>query len=113
MANKFGAQKVTTPEGVVFDSKHEYQRWIELNFMLKAKLISNLHRQVKYVLIPAQRKNGKVIEKECSYYADFTYFDKDGKFHLEDAKSSATRTKEYVIKRKLMLKEFGIRIEEV
>lgn len=110
--NKYGAKKIQTEDGV-FDSKHEYQRWCELVLMQKAKLISNLHRQVKYVLIPAQRKGGKLLERECSYIADFTYFDDKGRFHVEDAKSTATRTKEYIIKRKLMLKEHGLRVEEV
>ena len=112
IGNKYGARKISTPDGE-FDSKHEYQRWCELVLLQKAKLISNLHRQVKYVLIPTQRKAGKVLERECCYYADFTYFDDKGRFHVEDAKSEATRTKEYIIKRKLMLKEHGLRIEEI
>ena len=113
MPNKYGAEKVRTPEGEEFDSKKEYKRWIQLNILQEAGEINSLHRQVKYILIPTQRKNGKILERECSYVADFTYFDKHGRFHLEDTKSEATKTKEYVIKRKLLLKEYGIRIEEV
>lgn len=77
----------------------------------KAGVIKNLSRQVKFVLIPSQRdENGKVIERECSYKADFKY-EEDGKTVVEDVKGF--RTKEYVIKRKLMLYQYGIRIREV
>jgi hypothetical protein len=80
-----------------------------------------LQRQVKYVLIPAQYepdiigkrggvKHGKLIERECSYIADFVYTE-DGKQVVEDAKGF--RTQEYIIKRKLMLKEHGIRVREM
>ena len=53
--NKYGAKKINDPEtGYVFDSKREYRRWQELRFMEKAGQITELQRQVKYVLIPAQ-----------------------------------------------------------
>lgn len=112
IGNKYGADPISTPDGD-FDSKHEYHRWCELVLMQKAKLISKLDRQVKFVLIPTQKENGKVLERECCYFADFTYYDMHGKYHVEDAKSKATKTKEYIIKRKLMLKVHGLRIEEV
>jgi len=72
---------------------------------------SNLREQVKYVLIPTQRDSyGNLLEKECSYYADFVY-ERDGKTVVEDAKG--IRTDDYIIKRKLMLFVHGIRIKEV
>lgn len=89
----------------------------------KVGAISNLQRQVKYILIPVQRepdiigkrggrKPGKLIEKECAYYADFTYFDRDKQETIvEDTKGM--RTTEYIIKRKLMLHVYGIRIREI
>lgn len=52
----------------------------------------------------------RVAERRCNYYADFVYM-QDGKQIVEDAKGK--RTKEYVIKRKLMLFLRGIRIREV
>ena len=61
----------TTVDGIVFDSKAEAQRWQQLKILEKVGQIGNLRRQVKYVLIPTQKVNGKVIERECSYYADF------------------------------------------
>ena len=123
MKNKYHNQKVKTSDGIVHDSRREANRWIELKLLEMAGKIVNLKRQVKYVLIPAQydapiiHKNGKVkkgklIERECSYIADFEYQDKQtGELVVEDAKG--VRTKEYRIKRKLMLSVYGIRIKEV
>lgn len=120
--SKFANQK-TELDGITFDSKKEARRYAELKLLEKAGHISSLQRQVKYVLIPAQREpdtigvkggiyRGKVLEKECAYYADFVYM-QDGKQVVEDVKSEATRTKEYIIKRKLMLYLYNIRVVEV
>lgn len=109
-------------DGMIFDSKKEYKRWCELNLLLKAGEITELERQVKIPLIPTQRepdiigkrgglKKGKVIEHEISYIADFVYKDKDGKLVVEDTKGF--RTKEYVLKRKMLLFLWGIRITEL
>lgn len=119
---KYGAKKLEC-DGMTFDSKHECQRYQELKILQKIGEISNLRRQVKYVLIPAQREpdtigkrggiiKGKLIERECSYIADFVYKDnKSDEIVVEDAKGM--RTKEYIIKRKLILFVYGIRIKEV
>ena len=109
-------------DGMTFDSKKEYKRWCELNMLLKAGEITELERQVKIPLIPTQRepdiigkrggvKKGKVIEHEISYIADFVYKDKDGKLVVEDTKGF--RTKEYVLKRKMLLFLWGIKITEL
>ena len=110
--NKFGAKTMKSPDGQIFDSKKEYQRYFELKLLERAGRIVGLERQVKYVLIPTQKdKHGKVIERECSYYADFVYFDCAlGEKVVEDVKG--VRTDAYKIKKKLMLKEHGIRIKE-
>lgn len=106
-----------------FDSKREARRHAELTALQAAGAILDLQRQVKFVLIPAQReadvigkrggrKQGKLIERECSYYADFVYTDaKTGERIVEDTKGM--RTKDYIIKRKLMLYIHGIRIHEI
>jgi hypothetical protein len=110
-------------EGLVFDSKKEMKRYMQLKQYQKAGAISDLKRQVKYVLIPAQRepdtigvkggrKQGKLIEREVAYYADFVYTDTDtGEKIVEDTKG--IKTKEYILKRKMMLYFYGIRIREV
>jgi hypothetical protein len=51
-----------------------------------------------------------VAERRCVYVADFVYTE-DGKKVVEDTKGM--RTKEYVIKRKLMLYIHHIKIKEV
>lgn len=109
--SKYNAQK-TTVDGITYDSRKEAQRAQELRLMLKAGIISNLREQVPYELIPAQKNEyGKVIERAVVYKADFVYDDEKGKTVVEDTKG--VRTKEYIIKRKLMLYEYGIRISEV
>lgn len=108
--NKYGNRTVAA-DGQVFDSKHEYHRWIELKYMERVGLIKNLERQVPYELIPAQRKDGRVIERACKYIADFAYQTQDGKEIVEDAKGY--RTDVYKIKKKLMLQKYGIEIQEV
>lgn len=123
MRNKYHARKCVL-NGIEFDSRKEAQRYSELLILERAKEITNLQRQVKFVLIPAQYevyerygKNGKrlkdgkrLIEKECAYVADFVY-EENGKTVVEDVKGM--KTKDYIIKRKLMLFKFDIRIREV
>ena len=116
---KYGNKKVVV-DGIKFDSKKEANRWLVLKQLERDGEITHLQRQVKFILIPAQReivydgfkkKEGKVIERECSYVADFTYTTAKGEKVVEDAKGY--KTPEYRIKRKLMHHIHGIRIKEV
>lgn len=123
--SKYGNRK-TVVDGITFASKKEANRFRELQLLERAGKITALQRQVKYVLIPTQReftneiykkgahqghfKPGKVLEKECSYIADFAYI-QDGAYVVEDTKG--IRTEAYKIKRKLMLERYGIQIKEV
>lgn len=118
---KYGNKKFEA-DGEKFDSKKEYRRWCELKHLEQAGEISDLKRQFKFTLIPAQRekptigarggvKPGKVIEHECSYIADFVYRNKDGEWVVEDTKG--VRTKDYILKRKMLLFLWGIRITEL
>lgn len=120
ISKKYGNKKIFA-DGEVFDSKKEYRRWSELILLLKAGEITSLRRQVKFVLIPAQRepdltgprggiRRGKLIEREVAYIADFVYTDRDGNTIVEDCKGM--RTKDYIMKRKMMLYFLGIRIKE-
>ena len=125
--SKYGNSK-TYVCGIQFDSKHEAEEYLHLKSLQNFGRIKNLELQKKYVLVPAQYeqtgevytkgkhkgepKRGKLIEREVAYYADFAYYDnKAGKYVVEDAKGM--KTKEYIIKRKLMLWVHGIRIKEV
>ena len=98
-------------DGMKFDSKKEYQRYLELKLLQRAGYISDLERQVKFILIPSQKINGKVVEREVTYKADFVYKDDSGQTVVEDVKGF--KTKEYILKRKMMLYFKGIRIKEI
>ncbi len=107
--NKYHSKKITR-DGMTFDSVKEYRRWIDLSLLERAGKITNLQCQVPFELIPSQRVDGKVVERACKYVADFVY-EKDGQKIVEDTKGF--KTKDYIIKRKLMLRVHGIRIHEV
>lgn len=106
---KYGNRKITV-NGITFDSLREYARWQELTWLQRAGHITDLERQVKFELIPAQRINGKLAERAVNYIADFVYKEK-GQTVVEDAKGH--KTKEYILKRKMMLYFHNIRIKEV
>ena len=121
---KYGNKKITV-DGVTFDSKKEFARFWDLSMLERAGEISELRRQVPFVLIPAQyeeyerysKKTGKslkdgrrMLERECTYLADFVYI-QNGERVVEDTKG--VRTKDYIIKRKLMLHVHGIKIHEI
>lgn len=106
--SKYHNRKLTV-DGQTFDSGKEYRRFRELCLLERAGQIAGLQRQVKFELIPAQRIDGKVVERACSYVADFVYTE-NGQQVVEDAKGM--RTQEYRLKRKLMLYIHGIRIRE-
>jgi hypothetical protein len=123
---KYRNKKITI-DGITFDSIHEGNRYRELKLLERAGKISVLRLQVKFQLIPpqyettderytkgpkkGQYKPCKLLERECAYIADFVYIDADGKKVVEDTKGM--RTKDYIIKRKLMLYNYGIKIKEV
>ena len=109
--NKYHARRCCL-DGINFDSKHEMQRYAQLKMLERAGEISDLRLQVKYQLIPRQENiAGRVMERAVDYIADFVYKDKKGATVEEDAKGH--RTKEYIIKRKLMLWVHGIQVKEV
>lgn len=79
--NKYGNKRVGSHA-----SKKEHYRAGELRMMQRAGLISDLREQVSYLLIPAQygecgkdfknRPTRVLLERSCSYVADFVYTDK-------------------------------------
>lgn len=111
MQSKYNNRKVRFL-GETFDSMLECERYKYLKALEQQKVISNLQRQVKYVLLPSQKdsKTRKTIEREITYLADFVY-EKGSQTIVEDVKG--LRTDVYKIKRKLMLYFHGIRIKEV
>lgn len=104
--NKFSAVKTTTADGITHDSKREASRWVHLQTMQRAGLISSLERQVRFQLVV----NG---HKVCAYVADFVYVEAGARV-VEDVKSEITRKRpEYRIKVKLMRAVHGINVREV
>lgn len=123
---KYYNVKTKTSDGSVFDSMKEARRWEQLLLLQKAGEIVELQRQVSYELIPNQYetferyskkgerlKDGtKLVERKVEYVADFVYHNaKTGEIIVEDTKG--VRTKDYIIKRKLMLFVHGIKVREV
>ena len=123
---KYGNIKTRTADGIDHDSRKEARRWNELLLLERAGMISDLRRQDKYVLIPKQTesverysertgrrlKDGeRTIESECSYIADFVYVDSATRKTVVEV-SKGVRTKEYRIKKKLMLYVHGVKIHE-
>lgn len=106
--SKYGNRK-TEVDGVVFDSKAEADRWLELKLLHRAGRISCLIRQPEFPITV----NGCTVAR---YIADFEYRDLDGKRIVEDLKGGAkggTRTAVYRLKRKLVAAIHGIEITEV
>lgn len=110
MAKSKYHSKKTIWNGVAYDSAKEARRHAELLLLERAGAIQGLQRQVKFELIPRQVIEGKVVERACTYIADFVYTQQGSRI-VEDVKGY--RTPEYRIKRKLMLFIHGIRIHEV
>ena len=103
MASKYKNVRCTF-DGKKFDSKAERDRYIELTILLRVQEIRDLRTQVKFPIEIA----GKKI---CNYIADFTYYDKDGNFIVEDKKGGIL-TSVYRLKKRLMKAVHGIDIKE-
>lgn len=110
---KYRSRK-TVVDGAKFDSQKEANRYCELKILEKAGLIKGLERQKKFVLIPAHMEGKKIIERECSYVADFVYL-QNGDIVVEDVKGykGGGAYQVFTIKRKLMLEKYGIKVREV
>ena len=111
--SKYHSKKVVV-DGIAFDSKKEARRFSELRLLEKAGKITELQRQVKFELIPSQKVDGKVVERACSYVADFVYLQyESGCWNKVVEDTKGFKTTDYIIKRKLMLHKYGIQIKEV
>ncbi len=92
----------TEVDGIIFASKKEADRYKQLKLLERAKDISDLQLQVSFEITV---KNHKV----CRYVADFVYWQKGVKV-VEDCKG--VRTRDYVLKKKLMRAVHGVEIRE-
>jgi hypothetical protein len=97
-----------------YHSRKEHDRAVSLKLMEKAGDIYDLAEQVPFELVPPQPRTASAEpERPVVYYADFVFKDRQGNLHVEDVKSPATRTPDYIIKRKLMRHVHGIVVEEI
>ena len=92
----------TTVGDIVFDSKREASRWLQLKNDERFGFITKLERQVTFPLIV----NGQLI---CKYKADFVYVE-NGKRIIEDSKG--VRTREYIMKKRLLKATLNLDILE-
>lgn len=124
MRPKYGNNKIKNAYGN-FDSSLEWGRYLFLSNREKGGEITNLRRQVEYLLIPAQygteirhlkTKDKEVrvlLERPCSYIADFVY-ERNGKTIVEDCKGAkAIITETAKIKKKLLLWVHGIELRYI
>lgn len=90
-------------KGMKFDSEKELNRYIELEMLEKKGIISELERQRKFELQPPFTDKKGFTQRGIYYVCDF-FYKQDGKYIIEDVKSSATaRNQVYKMKKKMML----------
>lgn len=102
-ANKYNAKK-TVVDNITFDSMAEAKHYRHLKLLEMAGEVSDVQLQVPFAITIG----GFLI---CTYRADFVYFDRDKRRHVVDCKG--VRTREFVMKKKLMKAVLGIDVEEV
>lgn len=106
-------ERITAAGNVLkFGSIKEADRYDELILMQQANEIYDLRMQVDFTLQEAYTDTEGERIYAIRYKADFTYY-KNGKLIVEDVKSKPTRTKIYIMKRKMMKERFNIDITEV
>ena len=89
--------KKTTIDNIVFASKKEAKRYMELKLLERAGKIKNLELQPVFELQPTFKKFGKTY-RAIKYMADFRYKEIN-KIVIEDTKGF--KNKVYLLKRKL------------
>jgi len=95
--------KKTEVDGIMFDSKKEASRYLDLKLLEQLGEIENLELQPKYEF--ALNK-----QKICTYRADFRYKEKNGQLIVEDVKGF--KTSMYRLKARMMKAFYGITIKE-
>lgn len=107
--SKYNAKK-TEVDGIMFDSRMEAERYKELKLLQAAGEIKDLDLQTKFQLQPGFLYGVRKM-RPINYFADFTYKTKDGIFVVEDVKG--VKTKEYQLKKKMLMYVHGIEPVEV
>lgn len=97
-------REARTVDGILFHSRKEAKRYVELKLLEKAGTIKNLRLQPKWPLLV----NGHLIG---NYVADFTYRETTGELVIEDVKG--VRTAMYRWKKKHFEAYYGMKITEI
>jgi hypothetical protein len=110
--NKFGNRRGLVCDGEKYDSgkelKHHQMLELARNATDDRERVIRIQRQVPFMLL--EKQDG---EREIRYFADFVVDYADGHSEVHDTKSPPTRKdKAYVMKRKMMLSRYNIRIRE-
>lgn len=98
MKNKYNAHKAEY-KGMKFDSAFELKCWQYLEQLAKEDKISNLQRQIKFELLPAN-----CLYRALNYVADFTFNTSDNKYIVADAKGLVLP--EFKIKQKIFFDKY-------
>ncbi len=99
-ANKYHNSKVVVDD-MKFDSRKEAEYFIKLQAMERSGKITNLQRQVAFVLQDGFRDSEGKWQKAIKYVADFVYM-QNGKKVVVDVKSKITEANQvYRLKRKI------------
>lgn len=111
--------------GLKFDSKKEYERYLFLKEAEDKGFIADLRTQVKFELIPAvteeyvehlktkDKIKTRTLQQPITWTADYVYY-KDGEMIVEDVKASKFLLSDrFVIKEKLFFWKYRKRIRLV
>lgn len=117
--SKYRAQAVVV-DGIRFDSKAEAQHYGRLKLARDAGALT-FERQVPFIFeVTYTGANGRTAKRKMKYIADFVVTFTDGRTELYSGGSlvevqdvKGVRTKEYKMKKKLMLDVYGIEIREI
>ena len=101
-AMKYHNKKVEC-DGIVFDSIKEKNYYCELIILRMAGEVIDFERQVTFELQP-KFKHADKTERAIKYIADFVVKYKDGRTVVVDTKGF--KTKDYLLKRKMLLYKY-------
>ena len=122
---KYFAKKIRNEHGE-FDSKAEYERYLQLKQQETEGLISCLKQQVRFEIIPmtpkkvekklkTKTKEIEMVDERAKYYtADFTYLNSDGQYVISEVKSVGTQlARDYPLRRALIKRIIFLHNKEV
>lgn len=112
--HKYNAQP-QRQDGAFFASKAEQRRYGELRLLERADEIRDVTLQPRFPLLTCNlagmRVTVKIGKRTAEYVADFAYYDKAGKYHVEDVKGHDLPIGK--LKRALVEAAYGLTVEVV